>query len=60
MLPVEGHFVTRIGGKLYDIEGNVTKKYKDSPQENWEEYRLVEPGHAGRIERDCISKTQKE
>ena len=57
MLPVEGHFVTKINEKLYDIEGNVTTKYKNSPKDDWEEYKLIEPEHSKQIERDCILKT---
>lgn len=46
---VENHFVTEIGGRLYDITGDVTEQYNVEP---WDE--LDDPLLKARIVRDCI------
>ena len=46
---VENHFGTQIGGRVYDISGDVTTKYDWIP---WEE--LGDDMHKSRIVRDCI------
>ena len=46
---IENHFVTEIGGRMYDITGDVTEKYDVEP---WEE--LDDSSLKKRIVRDCI------
>ncbi len=59
-LPVEGHFVLSKYNKfilqqeLWDITGNVTGKYINSTQVDWETYSTYDYEHARRIERDCV------
>ena len=38
--PIEGHFVTQIDGRLYDIRGDVTEFYSDVREWYSEEYCL--------------------
>lgn len=47
--PVEGHFVTEIEGRLYDITGDVTGKYNVLAWEN-----INDEPYKNRIIRDCI------
>lgn len=46
---VANHFGTRIKGRVYDITGDVTDKYKWVP---WES--ITDSAHRARIVRDCI------
>lgn len=46
---VANHFGTRIKGKVYDITGDVTNKYKWVP---WES--ITDSSFRARIVRDCI------
>lgn len=48
---VDNHFGTKIGGRIYDITGDVTDQYEWEPWSNM----LHEPGRRARIERDCIN-----
>ena len=51
---IVNHFVTRIGGRVYDITGDVTDKYPDVVP--WEEAVLKEDYNIRAIIRDCILK----
>lgn len=46
---VANHFGTRVKGRVYDITGDVTDKYKWVP---WE--FITDSAHRARIVRDCI------
>lgn len=51
--PIEGHFITEIGGRLYDVRGDVTDLYP-APQKFYsEEYCCESPT----ILKGCILKT---
>ncbi len=41
--PVEGHFLTEIDGRLYDIRGDVTELYSDVKEFYSEDYCLEFP-----------------
>ena len=45
---IEGHFGTELGGRVFDITGDVTDKYK------WTEFYKVDKARRERIIRDCI------
>lgn len=55
-LPQEGHFVTKIGEKYYDITGNVTKRYQKSQKDDWEEYQRYNSSRAQKIAKNCVLK----
>lgn len=46
---VDNHLGTKIKGRVYDITGDVTDKYKRVP---WES--ITDTAHRARITRDCI------
>jgi len=51
-LPIKGHFVCSIDDTLYDIEGDVTEKYKDEfkyREKEWKEINSIIEG--------CVNKT---
>lgn len=52
--PVEGHFVTEIGSRLYDVTGDVTAAYADAVRLDWVEMASQEPLQYARIVRDCV------
>lgn len=52
-LPIENHFITKIGSYYYDITGQI--KPSEQPVK-WNIFRITEPLEANRIERDCINK----
>lgn len=54
------HFVTNINGRLYDISGDVTEKYKDEIIKKWEDVEDYDPSLFNRIVRDCILKKNVE
>lgn len=54
--PIEGHFVTEIGGRLYDIRGDVTEQYQDVREWYSEEYCMEIPS----IVNGCILKTKED
>ena len=55
--PVENHFVQEIGGRLYDISGDVTEKYKNSEYLMfWSDMEQYDCLLYKRIVRDCIKK----
>lgn len=51
--PVEGHFVTRIGNRYYDVRGDVTELYRGKPMYVLEELGNEEPKLYNRLMRDC-------
>lgn len=53
--PIEGHFVTEIGGRLYDIRGDVTETYRRSAAWYSEEYCMEFPS----IVNGCMLKTEE-
>lgn len=52
-LPIDNHFVCFVGGKYYDISGEVKVNY---PYYAWNFYKVIEPLESHRIIRDCIEK----
>lgn len=58
-LPVENHFVQRIGGRLYDVTGDVTERYQASEIMPWEEVERYDESLYRRLIRDCVRKTQE-
>lgn len=51
--PICGHFLTVIDGRRYDIRGDVTDIYADSPLESMSEVRATDPKRYARLMRDC-------
>ena len=51
--PVEGHFVTRIGNRYYDIRGDVTELYRGKPMYDMDELACEDSGLYRRLMRDC-------
>lgn len=49
--PVEGHFGALVGGRVYDITGDVTERYN---WVGWDQYRRSEPSQYKIIRRDCV------
>lgn len=49
--PISGHFTTRIKGRFYDINGDVTAE-NERNSFMWD--KLDDPEWKSRIERDCI------
>lgn len=54
---VQGHFLFKHGFRLYDITGDVTKKYTSSSLYDIEWLSKHEPSWYMRIYKDCILKT---
>lgn len=52
-LPVENHFVCKIGELFYDVNGIVIPEEEAYP---WDEYKYEDMLHAQRIIRDCVLK----
>ncbi len=57
---VEGHFMTKIGKRLYDIRGDVTSLYASSEclehLIDFESLKLTDPPYYGRILQYCVLK----
>ncbi len=51
--PVEGHFITKIGNRFYDVRGDVTELYRGKPMYVLEELGNEEPKLYNRLMRDC-------
>ena len=51
--PVEGHFITRIGNRYYDIRGDITELYRGKPMYNMDELACEDSSHYRRLMRDC-------
>ena len=47
---IGNHFVTEIGGRLYDVTGDVTGKYDVIP---WDTFKNTD--HGTKIIRDCVN-----
>lgn len=52
--PIEGHFLTVINYRIYDVRGDVTSDYADKSLLDWKSYKHRDSLHAEHIERDCI------
>ena len=52
-LPIENHFITKINNSFYDIKG---LQSAPSTSYKWEDYKLMEPLDASRVEKYCIRK----
>lgn len=57
--PVEGHFLQRIDGSLYDVRGDMTEAYRNIPLICWDGYDKVDSLHYQHIFRDCVLKARR-
>ncbi len=57
--PVQGHFITKINGRFYDVRGDVTEGYAGCAVYPWDSYCLDDPKHRERIVQDCILKVKR-
>lgn len=51
--PVEGHFITRIGNRFYDIRGDITELYRGKPMYDMDEMMVDDVKMYKRLMRDC-------
>ena len=51
--PVEGHFVTWIHGRFYDVRGDVTEQYRGKPMYDLDELKRDDSKLYHRLMRDC-------
>ena len=51
--PVEGHFITRIGNRFYDVRGDVTELYRGKPMYDVEQLRKENSKMYRHLMRDC-------
>ena len=51
--PVEGHFITKIGNRLYDVRGDVTDLYRGKPMYDMFEEEFENSGMYRHLMRDC-------
>ena len=51
--PVEGHFITRIGNRFYDVRGDVTEKYRGKPMYDMDELAYENGTMYQHLMRDC-------
>lgn len=51
--PVEGHFITKIGNRFYDVRGDVTELYRGKPMYDMDELQKADSKHYSRLMRDC-------
>lgn len=56
----EGHFISQIHGRFYDVTGDVTEQYGQRPMLAWDEMEQFDSGRYGRIVRDCVLKLPDE
>lgn len=55
--PVENHYVQEIGGRLYDVSGDVTEQYGSSEHlMRWVDMEQFDSSLYRRLTRDCIKK----
>jgi hypothetical protein len=54
-MPIDNHFITRIGKEYYDIRGKLNGD-EFNPCCPWSEYKHTDSLEVGRIYRDCIYK----
>lgn len=54
-MPIDNHFITRIGNDYYDIRGKLNAE-QINPCSPWSEYEHTDSLEVGRIYRDCIYK----
>lgn len=53
----ENHFLTRVGGRLYDVTGDVTELYAGSFVLAWSDMAAYDELQYGRLLRDCVYKS---
>ena len=51
--PVEGHFITKIDNRYYDVRGDVTELYRGKPMYNMYEMHQNDVRMYERLMRDC-------
>ena len=51
--PVEGHFITKIGNRFYDIRGDVTELYRGKPMYDLYEMNHNDNKYFRHLMRDC-------
>ena len=51
--PVEGHFVTKIENRFYDVRGDVSDLYRGKPMYNMDEMESNDPKMFANLMRDC-------
>ena len=51
--PVEGHFVTQIRGRPYDVRGDVTEEYRGKPMYYLAELQRENSNYYRHLMRDC-------
>ena len=51
--PVEGHFITRIGNRYYDVRGDVTELYRGKPRYDLDELADEDSTMYRHLMRDC-------
>lgn len=51
--PVEGHFITKIGNRYYDVRGDVTELYQGKTIYDMDALPYVDDGLYRRLMRDC-------
>lgn len=59
-MPVPGHFIASIGGRLYDVTGDVTEAYENEFRVRWDGMDSYDPEVRRRVERDCVLKSNAE
>lgn len=52
----EGHFVSEINGRFYDVTGDVTEQYGQRPMLPWNEIESLDGNWYKQIVRDCVLK----
>lgn len=57
-MPIPGHFVSKIGGDLYDVSGDVTEQYASEPMIAWSKMRDYDRNVYDRVMRDCVYKAK--
>lgn len=56
-LPIENHFICKIGDDFYDINGLVDESlnYRMDQCYSWEEWQKIEPTDSSRVIKYCIT-----
>lgn len=50
---IEGHFVSRIVGRVWDVTGDITDKYLAAPLVEWSTIQECDPKWAKRLKEGC-------
>lgn len=56
--PIENHFVQDIGGRLYDVRGDVTDQYSTGRLMFWADMEAYDSSLYRRLIRDCVRKEE--